>query len=320
MADSLQLSPHTAVRLLYGSGTRTQTQMQIPNPIRQHAGEIGLACCFVSGVVLIALPLWNDWTWDHGIIVAFGTALFIAPIIAVGIELWMTKSIARDVFRAAFGYGFPEDFKEAIERIASYGVLCTKHIMSVKIRYLNSDYVSVNVTIERHFKNISARGQEVRAFTWVDEWGIPDSPSEITRCELYKAGRLLYDITKAKTVPHSNLSFEMTTPPITLDKHEKCSELLEYTVARRRNDFIYEQFTIPTRNPEIHIIECPPDLEVKADFGGGEMKRTHLPYRYELDGVYFGPAPMKVRWYPKIESGIWLKKFERTEAGDATEK
>jgi hypothetical protein len=160
--------------------------MQIPNAIRQHAGEIGLACCFASGVVLIALPLCNAWTWDHGIIVAFGTALFIAPIIAVGVELSMTKRIARDVFRAAFGYGFPEDFKEAIERIASYGVLCTKHIMSVKICSLDIDYVTVNVMIERHFENISAHGQPVRAFTWIDEWGIPNFPSKICRCNCIK--------------------------------------------------------------------------------------------------------------------------------------
>jgi len=65
----------------------------------------------------------------------------IVPIIAVGIEKWMTQGIAKDVFRAAFGYGFPDDFKEAIERIASYGVLCTKHIMSVRIRDLDANHV-----------------------------------------------------------------------------------------------------------------------------------------------------------------------------------
>jgi hypothetical protein len=62
--------------------------------IREHPGEILLGCSFCFGVLLISLPLWNNWTWDHGIIVALGTALFIAPIVAVGIEQWMTKRIA----------------------------------------------------------------------------------------------------------------------------------------------------------------------------------------------------------------------------------
>jgi hypothetical protein len=146
--------------------------MQIPPYIRQHAGWFILGGSFVLGIALIAFPLCKEWTWDHGIIVALGTALMIAPIIAVGIEKWMTQSIAKDVFRAAFGYGFPDDFKEAIERIASYGVLCTKHIMSVRIRDLDANHVIIFVTIERHFENISASIQDIRAFTWIDEWGI----------------------------------------------------------------------------------------------------------------------------------------------------
>jgi hypothetical protein len=280
--------------------------MQIPGFIRQHAGEVILGGSFVLGIALIAFPLWKDWTWDHGFIVALGTALMIAPIIAVGIEKWMTQRIAKDVFRAAFGYGFPGDFKEAIERIASYGVLCTKHIMSVRIRDLDANHVIIFVSIERHFENISASSQDIRAFTWIDEWGIQNAPSEILRCELYDgSGRLLYSIKDTKLIRRENLSFERTTPTISIRKHETCSVLCEYKIARRRNDFIYEQFTAPTRNPEIHIITAPDELDTRADFGAGKFETAHLPYRYQPNGVYFGPAPMKIRWWPRAASENW---------------
>jgi hypothetical protein len=81
--------------------------------------------------------------------------------------------------------------------------------------------------------------------------------------------------------------------------------IIEYEVVRRTNDFIYEQFSAPTRNPEIRIIEKPEKFDVTADFGGGTPKRTSIPGRFELDGVYFAPAPMKVRWWPKAATDNW---------------
>jgi hypothetical protein len=53
-------------------------------------------------------------------------ALFIAGALGLSLEPWMRKAVARDDFRAAFGYNFPRDFKDEIARISDVRVLCTK--------------------------------------------------------------------------------------------------------------------------------------------------------------------------------------------------
>jgi hypothetical protein len=172
--------------------------------------------------------------------------------------------------------------------------------MLVRLNQLANKNIEVEVIIERHFKNISATDQPVRAFIWIDEWGIEDCPSEVTRCELFdQAGEVKYRLTDTTRKDLWNLSFEVSTPSITVKSGEKASSVVEYKVARRENDFIYEQFGAPTRNPVILITEKPDNIEVTAEFGGGTLAPAHIPYRYELGTVYFAPAPMKIRWWPK---------------------
>jgi hypothetical protein len=275
--------------------------------IRQHTGEIILACSFLLGITLIAIPIWFGWMRDRGITAALGTALLIAPIVAVGIEQWMTKRIARDVFRAAFSYHFPNDFKDEIDRIVSQSVICTRHIMDVKIRNIpNTDSVSVTVTVERDLKNIGAKDVNQPVFMWLDEWGFSGTPSKIIKCmALDMFGKIIHAFDPSQNEFLPNLSFKASTPHVVLSRNQKISVIIEFNVTRRNNDFIYEQFNAPTRNPEIHIIEQPSDLQVVADFGGGKLKPQLTPDRYVLDGVYFPPAPMKVRWFPKTALDNW---------------
>jgi hypothetical protein len=277
--------------------------------LKEHRGVAILICSFVLGIILIVVPLWQQWEKDHGITLAFGTALFIAPIIAIGIEQWMIRRIAQDVFRAAFGYHFPDDFKAEIDRIASHGVICTRHLMEIKLQTFDDNHVRVIVIAAREFENISANEQDMASLIWIDEWGIPGEKSRIIRCELYDAdGTLVDEFDQEKIERLPNLSMIARTSNLSLKRGGKCSTLIEYSVLRRRNDFIYEQFTAPTRNPEIRIIEVPDDIEASAEFGvSGPVKPKLIPYRYELGAVYFSPAPMKVRWYPKAEAQDWLQ-------------
>lgn len=297
------VSVRRIVNFLVGQLNELQRRMR---RLRKHLGIIILISSGVLGIILIAVPLWLRWEQDHGITVAIGTALLIAPIVAVGIELWMTKRIAQDVFRAAFGYHFPDDFKAEIDRIASHSVICTRHTMDVKLQPLDDDYLRVIVTIAREYENISATEQSHNSFVWIDEWGAPGEASKIIRCDLYdEHGTVIESFNPNEIEKLPNLSMKVGTSNLSLKRNGKCSTMTEYSVVRRRNDFIYEQFSAPTRNPEIRILEKPDDIEVTADFGGGRLKPMLIPYRYELDGVYFAPAPMKVRWWPKAAAENW---------------
>jgi hypothetical protein len=70
---------------------------------------------------------------------------------------------------------------------------------------------------------------------------------------------------------------------------------------RSRNDHITVAFLVPTRAPEIRITGKPDYLDAEAEFGHGKLKKSHIPDRYEMDGVYFPAAHMRVRWWPKEE-------------------
>ena len=90
-------------------------------------------------------------------------AFFIAGFLGLSLERSMRKAAARDVFRAAFGYNFPPDFKDEIARISDVRVLCTRHLMDVRIQEIDNDTVRVTLIVERHFKNIGRRPALLRA-------------------------------------------------------------------------------------------------------------------------------------------------------------
>jgi hypothetical protein len=115
--------------------------------------------------------------------VAIGTALFIAPIIAVGIERWMTKRIARDVFRASLGYSMPPHFKNEILRIADQKLICTRHVMWVNMEMIENDNVRVGVIFQRTIKNIGPGDQEFPGVIHIDDWGFAEQ-SKIHRFEI----------------------------------------------------------------------------------------------------------------------------------------
>lgn len=72
-------------------------------------------------------------------------AMVIFGALGLTIEPTMRKALARDVFRAAFGYHMPDDFKTEIARIASHTIICTKHLMDVEIEDIENDRVKVNL-------------------------------------------------------------------------------------------------------------------------------------------------------------------------------
>jgi hypothetical protein len=232
-------------------------------------------------------------------------ATVIAGILGFTLEPSMRRAFAKDVFAAAHGYSMPDDFKLEISRIANQRVICIKHIMEVRIREHDAEYVSVNVLVERIFQNISSSTEPVRAFTWVDEWGRKNAPSKINRCEIFQDDGLKHHFLPDENQYYPNLSFSARSAQVHLRPRSIATAVIEYEVTRARNDFLYEQFMTATRNPEIRILEKPAGFDATADFGGGPIKPTEIPDRYELDGVYFHPAPMKVRWWPLSDVENW---------------
>src|SRR5579862_8203712 len=241
--------------------------MRLP---KDETHRISLALIVLAGLcAIIGEPVLFRSHWDKGVLSEAGAAFVIAGILGFTIEPWLRRAFAQDVFAAAFGYHMPDDFKREIARISGYRSICIKHIMNVRIREINANYVSVNVVVERTFQNIGSMSQQISGSSWIDEWGIPDNPSEIVRCELFTDDGRSQRFAPSNITYLRNLSFRADLPPLAIKRDRTATQIIEYNVARTRNDFIYEQFMSPTRNPEINIIEQPSDIEVEADFGGG---------------------------------------------------
>jgi hypothetical protein len=273
--------------------------------------KLASAACGVIGLVLVIGPSPFSWKWDLGILSDLGKAFVIAGTLGFTIEPWIRKALARDVFNAAFGYYMPDDFKEELRRIASdYKVLCTKHIMNIRINAIADQLVRVNVNIERTFTNIGTSSVPVTAIVWIDELGFT-SPVEITKCTIFdKRGTNHHKFDPSDIKYRNDYVVKVQSRAMWLrpqdDNNDEVTTITEYSVIRRRNDSFVELFLSPTRKPEINIIEHPPELDVKAGFGGNDkLKITHIPGRYVLDAVYFPPAVMTIRWWPKKALEEW---------------
>jgi hypothetical protein len=265
-----------------------------------------LATVVLLGIgALIFDPIIFPSNWDNAILSEAGKAFVIAGILGFTIEPWLRRAFARDVFSAAFGYHMPDDFKQEIAKISSYRLICIKHIMNIRIRNIDDKHVSINVIIERTFKNFGADAREFRTSILIDEWSVPNNRSEIARCEIFTQDGECKQFLPSEVKYYPNLSFEAESPPIKLRRDGEATGIVEYNVYGNKNDFIYEQFMNPTRNAEINVLEQPDDIEVEADFGAGHLRRTGIKGGYELDGVYFPPIPMKVRWWPKTDAAQW---------------
>jgi hypothetical protein len=256
--------------------------------------KFGLLMLIVAGVLGLISHELVGFSWDRNIVPEAGKALIIAGVLGFLIEPWLRKAMAQDVFRAAFGYDMPEEFREELVRIASHRIICIRHLMEVRIIETNNDMLRITLTIEREFKNVGSRPVLLRAFVHRDEWGF-DDPTMVTRCEIRKGSR----IKKGRQIPQDNATIKFISPPMVVCRDQTAICFSEYQETRNRNDDITEVFIAPTKDPEIRIISYPNWLKVRADFGSDHrMKTTSIPDRYQIDGVYFAPAHMRVRWWP----------------------
>jgi hypothetical protein len=271
--------------------------------VRNYPGELLLLALFIAGLILIISPLYWRWELDHGVSLALGTALLTSCIVTVTVELWMSRRIARNVFKAAFGYPMPDHFQREILRIADQRLISRRHIVYMKITPLcGGEMVSVDITTHREITNIGPRSESITPQLHLDEWGFP-TRSRITKVEIQRNGAISsagYE--EMKRLEDSTVLVQM--PPIDINPEETVTAITQGTEIRRINDHIMMGFLTPAENPIIHL-EYPQDkLIVVPDPGivkGKGVKKTAVPNQYEFVGVYFPPAHMRVRWWPKAD-------------------
>jgi hypothetical protein len=288
-----------------GAPGKTEAGEDMKKFLEEWKGALLLGGSFLAGAILVALSRTLGWEWDKGFFLELGQALIIAPIIARGIELWMTRRIAQDVFRAAFGYSMPDHFKEEIKRIADQKLICIRHRMYVRIQPLDHDTVRVTTCVERTIKNIGPGSEYLPGIVHMDDWGFPE-PSKVIRGSFSCAGERA-EIGASDIKHQLDSTVKANIPqPIHIPKGESASTIVEFSEIRRTNDSSIFVFKTPTENPVIHLT-LPDGLDgiVEAGIpGSADSKSVAIPGQYEFVGVYFPPAQMRVRWWPQAQAAL----------------
>jgi hypothetical protein len=273
--------------------------------LKEWRGELILGSSFLAGIVLVALSRVFVWEWDKGFALEIGHALIIAPIVARGIELWMTRRIAQDVFRASFGYSMPDHFKEEIKRIADQKLICIRHRMYVHVELLDQDTVRATTRLHREIKNIGPHAEPLPALIHMDDWGFPEK-SKIIRGKFSCAGDET-EISPNDVRRGSDLTIKGDAPrTIYMPKGETAVTISEFSEIKRINDHLLFVFKAPTENPLIHLT-LPDILDGRAEAGipeGGGGDSSTIPGQYEFIGVYFPPSQMRIRWWPKEQAEL----------------
>ena len=99
-----------------------------------------------------------------------------------------------------------------------------------------------------------------------------------------------------------NFTLKTETDNITIAPGETVTLISEFTEVRRYNDHMVSTFLAPTKNPRIHVNATK--FEYILDFGvlAQQTSKSAVSSMHTLNGVYFPPSNIRIRWWPKGES------------------
>ncbi|HXC27609.1 MAG TPA: hypothetical protein VNV38_06610 [Stellaceae bacterium] len=244
----------------------------------------------------LIVPSVTNLAADHGVVEAIGTAFLVAAILGFTIDRWMKAEIASDVFRSTLGYILPPEFQGEIAKIVSFKFIGDEHEMWYDIEQITSDTISCRVRCERTLRNITNVSQKQNASIHIDDWGF-DNKSAIHRCEIHDSdGRLLENMIGVEARSDSTLYAE--TREVSVEPGSTIRVVTDFVEIRRVNDQIVTVFLAPSKNPRVHL-NCK-NFQFVLDFGVLEQKTgmSAVSTTHTLHGIYFPPAPIRLRWWP----------------------
>lgn len=262
-------------------------------PLRPSVGQV-LFGAGMLGLVLIFIGS----GWNVGALMAhIGVALFVAFILGFTIDTWVKGKIVRDVFDAALGYVLPPIFRSEVQRVIGFKFICEDHLMRMTLVRVGADEVRITTKMTRKLKNITSNPEEMFTYITVDEWGFAEK-SSIQTCIITDETRKQDEATL--TVDKGNCTIERRTVPFKVPPGATVTCTVEASEIRRVNDHIIFKCGTPTTKPRV-TIDAPTDLLVECGFGGDDEKIISEQHGQviTLDGTYFPPALIRVRWYPK---------------------
>ena len=268
-------------------------QMSIKGPLPYWAILVILG---VVGIALVFAPAFFEWQWDHGVVSAIGTALLVSAFLGATIDRWMKTELSKDAINAAFNFVVPPEYISEIRRILSYHFLCVQHEMHYKIMKLDDNSVRVETSMERRIKNIGHAPEIFTPILHLDDWHYQERTA-IKRFEIRDGDRVI----KIDKEQDEGYRVKREGDPLTVRPGQIITTISVFTETKHINDHVTQVFLTPTVNPRIVVDEIDESLSYDIDFGviNASIDEAAISTARVLQGTYFAPGHMRLRWWPK---------------------
>ena len=239
------------------------------------------------------------WSWAAFAAKELCPPLLTAGVLGLTVDTFLKREVARDVFVAAFRYVLPDELKEEARRIIDYRFLCTQSVTIIKLVPTDNELMSVHISHERVFRNITGHSEPFVGTFAVDEWGFPGTHSAIEELYLEAGG--------SRMPSNDNPDYQgkadaigKKTGEVTIKSGATVRVVSRGYEIHRRNSELHMNFTHPSTGPVVRI-ELPEDFDHSCTFGIPDEKiiRSAISREHRLDGSQFPGQHTRIRWWPR---------------------
>lgn len=269
---------------------------------------------------IVFLLLWwliDDQTWADAIerfrpfVEKVIEALFVASVLALTVDLFLKRQIARDAFEASIGYILPKYLQDEIRAIYSNEVVCIDHAQDVVIEELEGGLVKTKVRTQRKLKNISTNTHTLRLELDVDEW-FESVGSAIGECGYRLAGgdAVAFDTNTRITTPVPKLVAKVSEG-VELRPGSEIEVWQAFEEVKRRSDLQYLAFAYATDKPRVHV-SVPEGFDFAVEFTHRITAKKLATGDTILPALLLPNQCIIVRWWGKAALLRWEQPARRS--------
>ena len=226
-------------------------------------------------------------------------ALAIAAILGATVDGFLKSAIVKDVFEASLGYLLPEELKPEMEWIYGQNIICEDHFQEYTLTPIDSEYLNMDVYLERRFRNFGNKAQHIRPTLSIDDWFHKTQRSAIFEFGYRNDDHTeMFEGDKLKTEDQQFVLKLGEQKEVILEPGKSATFWFKFREIKHLNDANYIVFAYPTKNPRIKI-NCPPALGLHFGFAHRGERQDSTSGVFRLDGTLLPHQHIMIRWWDK---------------------
>jgi hypothetical protein len=264
----------------------------------------------IASVIVIAATQVFDWG-NYNVLrllcEKLAEAVFIAMVLALTVDMYLKRALAKDAVEAAIGYILPPYLQEEMVAIYSNEVVCIDHNQVVVLTELPNGLMSVRIRVERLLENISTAQHNFNPDIVVDEWLVDGIPCRIHECGYKKddGEPVTAQVDSVKPMNGKLPRWIIAPPPINLTPKDRLSFWYDIEEIKRRSDMHVLQFRYSTNSPRVRV-DAPPSISWQVEFAHRQnTKRERYSNVTVLPGLLLPHQCIFVRWWETAKEEAW---------------